>query len=286
MTKRHLITIALVVYSFAIFAQSSNSHLLFQYFGANENQSEIVYISQYLEKNNLTMPGPDQEKAIIEAHDYYLAHKEDIDMAIKANELILFRTAVKERKAAMWSQALTSFASSLASSLPAAIEAGQKQQEDYQKKLNRDKEIQAYIAQNSSSTPIQYTQNFGNTPVGTNTITQPRVTTSNGYDTPLPSASYNKTSSIDFGGTSGNSNEQIIQAVYVSGNQLVTCRLRYNSGRIWAYSTSKNMLNNEEWVSIQTPETPMTTMPLRDGDYAKDYRYTVSGAGKKFYFNM
>lgn len=282
MIKRNLITFVLAASVFATYAQSSNSHLLFQYFGANENQSELYYISQYLEKNNLTMPGPDQEKAIIEAHNYYLVHKEDIDMAIKANELILFRTAVKERKAAMWSQALTSFASAL----PAAFAAGQQQQEEYQKKLNREREIQAYIAQNSSSTPKQYTQDFGNTSTVTNTMSRPRVTTSNGYDEPLPSVSQSNSSSNLIGGTNNTLNERIIQAVYVSGNQLVTCRLKYNSGRIWAYSTSRNQLRQEEWISIQIPETPTPTMSIRDGDYARDYQYTISGGGMKFYFNM
>lgn len=282
MIKRNLITLVLAASIFATYAQSSNSHLLFQYFGANENQSEINYISQYLEKNNLTMPGPDQEKAIMEAHNFYITHKEEIDINAKANELILFRSAVKSAIAAGWAQALNSFASSL----PAAFAAGQKQQEEYQKKLNRDRDIQAYIAQNSSSTPKQYTQNFGSTPVMTNTTSRPRVTTSNGFDEPLPSVSQSNSSSNHLGGTNNTLNERILQAVYVSGNQLATCRLRYNSGRIWAYSTSKNPLGQEEWVSIQIPETPTPTMSIRDGDNAKDYKYTISGAGMKFYFNM
>lgn len=282
-------------------AQTSNSHLLFQYFGANENQSELNYISWVLENNNLTTPGPDQEEAIIEAHNFYLSHKEEIDMSFKAEELIQFRSAVKNAIAAGWARAL----SSIASSLPTAFAAGQKQQEEYQKKINRDKEIQAYIAQHSSksSTPKQYTQNFGSTSAMTNSTSRPQVTTSNGFEEPLPSVTNSHTSSHNNGGdqpsnsqsnlssyittvTNNVFNERIIQAVYVSGNQLVTCRLRYNSGRVWAYSTSKNPLGKEEWVSIQTPETPTPTMSNRDGDYAKDYKYTISGAGMKFYFNM
>lgn len=267
-------------------AQTSNSHLLFQYFGANENQSELDYISWVLESNNLTTPGPDQEEAIIESHKFYLSHKEEIDMKFKAEELIRFRSAVKEMNAAMWSQAVSSMASSLATGIAAGSAAAAAQQEEYQKKLNRNNDILAYISKNSSSAPKQYTQNFGSTPVMTNSTSRPRVTTSNGFDEPLPSVSQSYSSSNHIEGTNNTLNERIIQAVYVSGNQLVTCRLKYNSGRVWAYSTSKNPLGHEEWVSIQIPETPTPTMPIRDGDNAKDYKYTISGAGMKFYFNM
>lgn len=260
-------------------AQTPNSHLLFQYFGANENQSELNYISWVLESNNLTTPGPDQEEAIIELHKFYLSHKEEIDMNFKAEELIQFRSAVKNAIAAGWARAI----SSITSSLPAAFAAGQKQQEDYQKKINRDREIQTYIAQISSNTPKQYTQNFGNTPEMSNSTSRPRVTTSNGFDEPLPSVN---SSSNHIEETNNNLNERIIQAVYVNGNQLVTCRLSYNGGRIWAYSTSKNPLGQEEWISLQFPETPAQTMSIIDGDNAIDYKYTISSAGMKFYFNM
>lgn len=282
MISKRLFVLYLAASSLATFAQSSKSHLLFLYFGINENQSELNYISDYLEKNNLTMPGPDQEHAIIDAHNYYVTHQEEIDISTKANELIQFRSAVKSVKAAAWAQAL----GSIASSIPTAIAAGQQQQEEYQKKLNRDNEIQRYIAQHSSNAPKQYSQNFGSTPTVTNLTTRPQVTTSNGFDEPLSSASQSNTSSKHIGGTNNTSNDQIIQAVYVSGHQLVTCRLRYNYGRIWAYSTSKNPLGQEEWVSIQVPETPTPTMSIRDGDKAKDYKYTISGAGMIFYFNM
>lgn len=282
--KKILLVGGMLFYFTSSFSQESNANLLFQYFGIDENQFEINYIASILENNHISES--DRNSAIIEAHEYYIAHKEEIQTTIKANELIMFRDAVKKAKSAAWSQVLTAMATTIATSMPAAIEAGNQQQIEYQEKLNRDRDIQAYVARHSSNTPKQYTQNFGNTPVGTNTTTRPRVTTSNGYDTPLPSASYNKSSSIDLGRTSVNSNEQIIQAVYVSGNQLVACRLQYNSGHIWAYSTSKNPLGQENWISIQVPETPTPTMSIRDGDKAKDYKYTISGAGMKFYFNM
>lgn len=278
MIKKHLILLSMVVYSMTTLAQSSNSHLLFQYYGIYENQSEFSYISQYLVNNNITMAGPDQEKAIIDAHNYYIAHKEEIDIKTKADELIQFRSAVKGAIADGWAKAL----SSVASIIPTAVAAGEKQREEYEKARNRDKEIQAFLAQHSSQTPYkQYNQNFGQSPVSTNETKRKRVTTSNGYDEPLPTVSSNNTT-INNGG----SNDRIIQAVYVLGNQLVTCRLRYNSGRIWAYSTSRNTLNQEEWISIQMPETPSPTMSIKDGDYAKNYKYTISGGGMIFYFNM
>lgn len=283
-------------------AQTSNSHLLFQYFGTNENQSELNYISWVLESNNLTIPGPAQEEAIMKSHEFYLSHKEEIDMKIKAEELIQFRAIVKENKAAMWSQALSSMASSLATGIAAGSAAASAQQEEYQKKLNRNNEVLAYISQNSSSTPKQYTQNFGSTPIMTNSTSRPRVTTSNGYDEPLPSTpmtsannsqstTYNESTQTSSNFSKGisqlstNISEKTIQAVYVQGNQLVSCRLRFMAGKIWAYSTSKDALNRENWNNFY-PDTPSPTMPVRDGNNARDYKYTISGAGMKFYFNM
>lgn len=272
----------MVVYNLTTFAQNSNSHLLFQYYGANENQCEIIYISQYLEKNNYTTPGAVQDKAIEEAHKYYLAHKEDIDMALKANELVAFRSAVKEMNAAMWSQAFSTIASSLATGIAAGNAAATAQQEEYQKKLNRNNDILAYISKNSSSTPKQYTQDFGNTPVETRKTTSPQVTTSNGFDEPLPSAPASiRTDNIG----SINAGERTIHGVFVYNSLQTVVRLRYFNGQITAYSTSRDALNREQWISIY-PDTPHPTMEIQDGNLARDYKYKVSGDGKVFLFNL
>ena len=80
---KNLISISFVCLCYNLNAQTSNSQLLYQHFGVNENQSELNYISRLLEANNLTIAGPNQEKAITEAHNFYLSHKEEIDMNLK-----------------------------------------------------------------------------------------------------------------------------------------------------------------------------------------------------------
>lgn len=169
------------------FSQESNVNLLFQYYGINENQFEIDYISGILERDGITSE-MNLETSIVEAHNYFVAHQEEIQTEVKANELMSLIKIGEKEKAEFWSQALSSISSYLSSAIPAAIEAGNQQQVEYQKKINRDKDIQAYIAQHSSNTPKQYTQNFGSTPVDTITPKSPRVTTSNGLEEPLPSA--------------------------------------------------------------------------------------------------
>lgn len=265
----------LVACSLATFAQSSKSHLLFLYFGINENQSELNYISNYLERNNLTMPGPDQEHAIIEAHNYYVAHQEEIDISTKANELIQFRSAVKSAKAAAWAQAL----GSIASSIPTAIAAGQQQQEEYQKKINRDNEIQAYITQHSSSTAKQYTQVFGDVPTGSNNPQAPKVTTSNGLEGPLPSPKSFETGS-----------ESETMGVIIEKGVRQSVRLKVKGDRLeemlvgdpYVYSGNRN------WLPVG--ENGIPTEYKSDGELSKLYKYKVMvrsvGLGlKTIYFN-
>lgn len=276
------ITISLFFLCEKLMAQTSNSYLLFQHFGINENQSELNYISRLLEENNLTIAGPNQEKAIIEAHNFYLSHKEEIDMNLKAEELVLFRSAVKEAtkeaKAAAWAQAL----SAISTSIQSATIAAQQLPNKYQEKKDIDRNIQSYIAQHSHKSFEIPQQNFGNNnTTSSQTTTRRRVTTSNGYEEPLPSVPSNNTNpEVVKNVSTGN----VIQAVYVQGDKLVSCRLNINENRIWGYSTSKDPLSREEWNNFY-PESPVGTMPIKDGNYAKDYKYTISAGGKTFYFN-
>lgn len=261
MMKRFLFIIVLSVSSFATYAQGSNSHLLFQYFGANENQSEIDYISWFLEHNNFTMPGPEQEQAIMDAHNYYITHKEEVDINTKANELMLFRSAVRSAIAEGWAQAFSSFASSLSTS----IAKGQTQQAEYQKKINRDRDIQAYIAKNSSSIPKQYSQDFGNTPIENNPTTARRVTTSNGFDEPLSSPdSYSTGQGFETVGMLVSNGIQQNVRLKVNGNVIVG---RYVGGTVrspWG----------EGWVQDNLQGMP-TSIQL-DGEWAKMYRNRAS----------
>lgn len=205
---------------------------------------------------------------------------------IKAKELIEYRAAAKGYKSARVAQIL----GSVAAVIPSAIEASNRQQMEIEARKIQQNSVNNYIAMHSSNAQIQYSQysqNFGNTAYNTRSTQQsPRITTSNGYDTPLTSP----TSNNSYSGSANtsintNSNEQIISAVYLQGNQLVTCRLRYYSSQIWAYSTSKDALHRENWTNIY-PQTPSQTISIQDGDYARDYKYKVSASGLTFYFNL
>ena len=287
MRKKMLILGVMPFFNVALWAQELHTELLFQYYGYNENHMEMKFISAILQEHNLTQAGPDQEKAILEAHNYYLNNKDEVDMLIKAKELIEYRAAVKGYKTAGWLSAL----SQVAAAIPDAVAAGQQRQTEYQEKLNRDKNIQNYIAQHSSNSPTTIPQqNFGtnSNPIESTTRRMP-PRTSNGFDEPLPSApSYSNNITKDASAsTTDNSqaSEKIISAVYVQGGQLISCRLRYNSGQIWGYSTSKNAVNRENWIDFY-PQRPTSTMSLLDGDNAKDYKFKIKASGLTFYFNM
>lgn len=284
MRKLLLILGMMPLFSVALWAQELHTELFFQHFGFNENHMEIKFIAAMLLEQNLTQPGPDQEKAISEAHNFYLNNKDDVDMAIKTKELIEYRAAGKTYKTEGWLNAL----SQVAAALPDAIAAGEQQQLEYQEKLNRDKNIQDYIAQHSSNsiTPIpqqKFQQNFG---ANSNAIQPTRrmpPKTSNGYDEPLLGHN-NNTIPASLKETT-QASEKIIPAVYAQGGQLISCRLRYNSGQIWGYSTSKNAVNQEEWIDF-FPQRPTSTMSLQDGNNAKDYKFKIKASGLTFYFNM
>ena len=245
----------------SIYAQDPNSSLLFQYFGANENQMEIEYISMVLDDQNLSFPGVERDRKIIETHNYYLAHKEEIDMKIKADELVWFRNIAKEEINASWAKAITSFISQL----PAAIEAGQNQQEEYQKKRDKDRDIQQYIAQHSSSTPKQYSQNFGSASSETNVMRSPKVTTSNGYDEPLNTQGLNNSNN---GGLNG------IETVgmMVSNGAQQNVRIRVSGNSIIGIYVGGNIQSplGDGWSQTNLQGAP-TSIQL-DGEWSKMYK--------------
>ena len=294
--KKLLFTTSLFFFCSFLWAQELHTELFFQFHGINENQIELEYISFFLQNNNLTTPSPQYEQAIMSAHDYYINHKEELDIAYKTNELLEYRSARKAYVAAAWGQAL----SYIAAGIPSVIAGAQQQHAEYQEKLNRERKIQDYIRQYSSTTSMvtpqqnfgnsnslnNSQQNFGNSNSLNNSHNTHHVTTSNGYETPLPSSPTNNSiSNISNGIESSSMPEKVIQAVYVQGSQLVSCRLRLFTGRITAYSTSKNIMHQEEWNNIY-PESPRQTVSAIDGNLAEDYKYTINSAGMKFYFNM
>lgn len=79
--------------------------------------------------------------------------------------------------------------------------------------------------------------------------------------------------------------EKVIQGVYVNNSQLALIRLRYYGGKITHYSTSRNMLNREQWQNMY-PDSPHPTNSAIDGQLAREYKYKVSVSGTNIYFNL
>ena len=79
--------------------------------------------------------------------------------------------------------------------------------------------------------------------------------------------------------------EKVIQGVYVYQNQLAVVRLRYYGGKITHYSTSRDIMNREQWQSMY-PDNPHPTMSFTDGQLAREYKYKVSVSGTTVYFNL
>lgn len=254
-----------------------------------ENKYEKIFMSAFLE-NYSTNDSKELDIAIKEAHKYFLEHQEEILTELKKNELIEFheigKKDRKERKAKfraqMWAPLLEALPNILSTAMTVGIEAGQQQQIEYQEKINRDKEQQAFLARNSSMTSKNIPQqDFGYSQNKNTNNYNRKVTTSNGFDEPLPSAPASirpdNVSSI-------NSGEKVVQGIFVYNSQQAVVRLRYYNGQITAYSTSRDALNREQWISIY-PDTPHPTMEIQDGNLARDYKYKVSGDGRVFYFN-
>lgn len=305
--RKALLLLGFTFHCWNLFAQSNNSNLLFQYFGISENQDEITFIIQVLSNYNLTSTGPEQEKAILEAHNYYIEHKEEIDTKIKVDELLQFRSIAKSEMAAGWAKALGIFASSMT-----GVAAVATQESEWQKQQNKRREMEEFIAnlpKNNNYNRIQQ-QNFGNSDLSDPKSPQERrqITTSSGYEgnnyewskkanansaiqqtetnEHVNIAARNQQNNISANAIdlSANTQEQIIQGYYIMGGQPVAVKLKYSNGRITAYSTSKDMLHKEQWNNIY-PDNPHPTMELQDGEYAREYKYKVSGAGTTFYFN-
>ena len=262
----------------SVFSQESNTNLLFQFFGINENQFELDYISSVLGQKNITAE-KDLEAAVLEIHKYYIEHQEEIQTTVKANELIAFRNAGKKEQAEMWSQALSSIGKSLAIGFPAAIEAGNQQQIEYQKKINRDNEIQAYITQHSSKATKQYTQVFGDMPTGSNAPQAPRVTTSNGLEDPLPSAKSFETGP-----------ESETMGVIIENGVRQSVRLKVDGDRLESMLVGDPFVDtgNRSWLPVGKNGIP--TEYKTDGEISKLYKYKVMvrsvGLGlKTIYFN-
>lgn len=111
-----------------------------------------------------------------------------------------------------------------------------------------------------------------------------------GGSTYVPQRSYSNSYNNNSNSYSNNSYrqadiEKVIQGVYVYQNQLAVVRLRYYGGKITHYSTSRDMMNREQWQSMY-PDNPHPTMGFTDGQLAREYKYKVSVSGTTVYFNL
>ena len=110
-----------------------------------------------------------------------------------------------------------------------------------------------------------------------------------GSNTYVPQRSYNNSyGNNNYGQSNSNYNqpvEKVIQGVYVYNNQLAVVRLRYYGGKVTHYSTSRDMLNREQWQSMY-PDNPHPTNSMLDGQLAREYKYKVSVGGTNVYFNL
>lgn len=227
-----------------IIAQTTNSHLLFQFFGVNENQSEMNYISYVLETNNITTPGPDQEKVITEARNYYRAHKEEIDMNTKAEELVQFRDVVEHVEAEAWLHAL----GAISGGITGALTAIQQQADKRQETTDDGKKEQSIISQPTTSYSVQNTQNIG-TFAGTTAMNSP----------------------------SSQQPEQTIEAIYAGQGGLNNLLIRVQGDKVVAYCSGRDYQGRQIWDNIQ----PVQIYPNNGGARTSNSTVNRETASKK-----
>lgn len=83
----------------------------------------------------------------------------------------------------------------------------------------------------------------------------------------------------------GYSSDSVLQGVYIYNGQQNLVVLRYNSGKITHYATSKDGMGNYDWQTMY-PDNPHPTNSIQDGNMASAYKYKISVQGTTIYFNM
>lgn len=126
--------------------------------------------------------------------------------------------------------------------------------------------MQQQSQQNSGRNSNTHQRSYGNN--GSNN------SSSNSYGYSQPNNSYGM-----------NQTEKTINGIYVYNNQLAVVRLRYYGGKVTHYSTSRDILNREQWQSMY-PDNPHPTNSMVDGQLAREYKYKVSVGDTNVYFNL
>ena len=220
----------------------------------------------------------DLKKSIIEGHDYFVENQDRLLMNLKTNELLQERERIKsankkyreeraKQRKETWGPLLEGLSNVLAVALVTGVEASQQQQQtDYQNRISNDRKTQAYIAQHSSITPKQYSQDFGNNANEIARTTTPRVTTSNGFEEPVSfrnsntSNNYSTQQGTETVGIMVKNGYQQNVRIKVSGNTIVGI---YVGGSVRSPF-------GEGWS--QTNIQGMPTNLQLDGEWSKMYR--------------
>ena len=82
-----------------------------------------------------------------------------------------------------------------------------------------------------------------------------------------------------------NNAERIISGVFVHQNQLAVIKLRYFSGKITHFSTSRDITGKEQWQTTM-PDNPHPTIETVDGRIAREYKYKATVQRTTVYFNL
>ena len=277
--------------------------LALKYYDIPENKYEKMFLSAFLE-NYSTSNSEELEIATKEAHKFFIEHQEEILTEIKVNELIelheIGKRIRKERKARfraeMWAPLLSALPGIISNATMAGLNAGQQQQIEYQQKINRDKEIQAFLAQNSSKPSYkEYKQDFGSAQ-NTNTKSSYRkVTTSNGFDEPLPSAPTSNTPQQNYSSVQSSNNRRVTTSngfdeplsspnsystgqgtetvgIMVSNGSQQNVRIKVNGNTIVGIYVGGNVRSplGEGWTQTNIQGIP-TNIQL-DGEWSKMYK--------------
>ena len=277
----------------------NSSYLVFKYFDIPENAYELEFLSSLLNNFNFANDA-DIDKAIVEGHKYFVEHQDEILTEIKSNELIITREEVKEERkklrAEMWAPLFSALPGIISNATIAGLNAGQQQQQQYQQKLNRDKEIQAFLASHSSKPSYkEYKQDFGSAQ-NTNTKSSYRkVTTSNGFDEPLPSAPTSNTPQQNYSSVQSSNNRRVTTSngfdeplsspnsystgqgtetvgIMVSNGSQQNVRIKVNGNTIVGIYVGGNVRSplGEGWTQTNIQGIP-TNIQL-DGEWSKMYK--------------
>lgn len=70
--------------------------------------------------------------------------------------------------------------------------------------------------------------------------------------------------------------EQVVRAYYVSGGQLASIKIKISGSQVVAYSTGKDAVGRENWVSVLPHASIRSTNSSFDGNMAREFDNTAT----------